>query len=97
MLACNASVTFGGRNYNFGGLKKKKKKIRGLGFVTFSEPNRPEDKLQLGGGWRWEKEMLFQKLQKGLFRRKKKKKETSVGRVSGLSGNGKTNCHALPL
>ena len=46
-------------------------------FVRFSDPTHPEDKLQLGGGLGWEKEMLFQKLQKGLFRRKKKK------RVSG--------------
>lgn len=61
----------------------------------FSELNHPEDKLQLGGGWGWGQEMLFQKLQKGLFRKKKNK--TSVGRVSGLSGNCKTNCHALPL
>lgn len=59
-------------------------------------PNHSEDKLQLRGGWGWKQERLFQKLQKGLFRRKKKKKK-SVGRVSGLSGNGKTNCRALPL
>lgn len=37
----------------------------------FSEPNHPKDKLQLGGGWGWKQEMLFQKLQKGLFRKKK--------------------------
>lgn len=61
----------------------------------FSDLNHSEDKLQLGSGWGWEQEMLFQKLQKGLFRKKKNK--TSVGRVSGLSGNCKTNCHALPL
>lgn len=95
MLACNATVTLGGSNHNFGRLKEKSEVWI---FVTFSEPNHLEDKLQLGGGWGWEKEMLFQKLQKGLFRRRrKKKKKTSVGRVSGLSGNGKTNCHALPL
>lgn len=38
----------------------------------FSEPNHPKDKLQLGGGWGWKQEMLFQKLQKGLFRKKKR-------------------------
>lgn len=43
----------------------------------FSELNHPEDKLQLGGGWGWEQEMLFQKLQKGLFWKKK------IKRVSG--------------
>lgn len=94
VLACNATVTFWKEGkLNFWRVKKNK---RGLGFVMFSELNHPEDKLQLGGGWGWEQEMLFQKLQKGLSRKKKKSK-TSVGRVSGLSGNCKTNCHALPL
>lgn len=40
-------------------------------------PNHSEDKLQLRGGWGWKQERLFQKLQKGLFRRKKKKKRVS--------------------
>lgn len=63
----------------------------------FSELNHPEDKLQLGSGWGvgGSKKCYFRNCKRGFFGGKKNK--TSVGRVSGLSGNCKTNCHALPL